>query len=113
MSKGTDSRGTRSSEAKANRAFLSMKRRINHAEADRSIPGRGRVTHSLPMYARRLALGASFVEDGDISVRASNSSTRFWRGLLKKSISTISRNRAVSRLTRLAGRFSGGTDESF
>ena len=47
--KGDGLGGAISSGAKVKRAFLSMKRRISQADAERSIPGRGRVTQTRPL----------------------------------------------------------------
>ena len=52
MSKGTASRGAASRSAtNPKRASRSMNRRMSHADAMRSTPGRGRVTHRRPWYS--------------------------------------------------------------
>ena len=100
MSKGTAWRGTLSSRANVNRAFLSMKQRISQAEAERSIPGRGRVTQTRPRKSFGFSLVAFTSSEGTDSARASITSTLFCKGLLKKSTSTISRKRPRIRLRR-------------
>src|SRR5215831_17836047 len=100
MSKGTALGCRDGSLSKANFAFLSMKRVINHADETRSMPGRGRVIHVRFKYSflARCALRCDLDSGGSPpSVRASMASNRLRAGLLKKSMAEISEKRLLMR----------------
>src|SRR6476660_7182630 len=102
MSNGTALAGFLSSGAKANLALGSMNLRISHAEVTRSMPGRGRVTHTRFRYSAGETLAISgatdFVSD---ALREFNAcSTCLRRELPKKSMETIFWNRCRRRVIR-------------